>query len=607
MTVLSRLGIVTFLALLNTATANEADPAPWTDKLANDAPEDFHFAVVGDRTGGMRPGVFAQILRQTELLQPAFVLCVGDLAEGNVSSEAELNRQFDEVDALLDGLSMPFYRVTGNHDIDNTPFGRDAWKKRYGPLYYHFLYKNVLFLCLSTDEGGSRHMSDEQVAFVRRVLNENAQVRWTFLFAHHPLWSYDRDTNWEKVESALGNRPYTVFVGHTHEYLKYDRRGRDYIVMATSGGGSGAHSGPVSGEFDHLAWVSMTGDEPKIANLLSEGIRDKDIRTESGAALLDPLLSGEGVSVTPFHVHDGPSASDTVSFTLRNTAEMPMTAVGTLYPATQIRPSRTRIETTVPPGQTCMETVDLAADHYAGLGGLQPLTSKWRLGYPNGLSAEYTLRICPLAIHDCPKQSQAIAVDGALKEWFTPACACLTPAQILPNELNWDGTGDASFEFHTAHDGQYLYIGVRVFDDVLWTNASSAPRKQDGLQIRLDARPEPERFVGRGEEDGQQTRHLLVHLSPGEESGKPCVLDLDTLPKGLQAASAPNPSGYEAEVAIPMTYLEERQGGNVKGFRLNVTICDYDSAVDTGTSLWWRPDWRKNENIPGSGMFILRE
>lgn len=43
---------------------------------------DFRFSILGDRTGGARPGVYEQAGREIDQLQPDFVMHVGDLIEG---------------------------------------------------------------------------------------------------------------------------------------------------------------------------------------------------------------------------------------------------------------------------------------------------------------------------------------------------------------------------------------------------------------------------------------------------------------------------------------------------------------------------------------------
>ena len=48
-------------------------PAPWTAAALGVGPGDFRFAVVTDRTGEHRDGVFESALAKLELLRPAFV------------------------------------------------------------------------------------------------------------------------------------------------------------------------------------------------------------------------------------------------------------------------------------------------------------------------------------------------------------------------------------------------------------------------------------------------------------------------------------------------------------------------------------------------------
>src|SRR5689334_6056871 len=72
------------------------DRNPWTSLRMNDAPETFHFVVVSDRTGGHRPRIFSQAVEQINLLQPAFVVSVGDLIEGYSTDRNDVTRQWKE-------------------------------------------------------------------------------------------------------------------------------------------------------------------------------------------------------------------------------------------------------------------------------------------------------------------------------------------------------------------------------------------------------------------------------------------------------------------------------------------------------------------------------
>src|SRR5439155_1273791 len=79
---------------------------PWTNLRLADDPREFHFAVVSDRTGGHRAGIFSRAVQQINLMRPAFVISVGDIIEG--STEAETNRQqWQEIDGYLAKLTVP--------------------------------------------------------------------------------------------------------------------------------------------------------------------------------------------------------------------------------------------------------------------------------------------------------------------------------------------------------------------------------------------------------------------------------------------------------------------------------------------------------------------
>lgn len=248
---------------------------PWTHLNVYNNPDNFQFAIVADRTGGHRPGVFALAVEKLNLLKPEFVVSVGDLIEGYTEDNAELNHQWDEFDSLVSKLQMPFFYVPGNHDISNSVMA-EKWHRRLGSSYYHFIYRNVLFLCLNTEDGSSRRIDDRQTQYFQKVLEANKNVRWTLVFMHQPMWLGASFENWQQFELLLADRSYTVFAGHLHTYSKSIQEGRPYYLLATTGGAGKGQARKPAGidkcQFDHIAWVTMTDDGPALANLLLEGI-----------------------------------------------------------------------------------------------------------------------------------------------------------------------------------------------------------------------------------------------------------------------------------------------------------------------------------------------
>jgi len=257
------------------------DRNPWNNLRLNNDADDFQFAIVSDRTGGHRPTVFSRAIEQLNLLQPEFVVSVGDLIEGYTENPARLADEWREFQGYVARLQMPFFYVPGNHDISN-PHMERIWKERFGRRYYHFVYRNVLFLLLCSEDPPGKdngRIADEQAAYVKRTLAENAGVRWTLVFLHKPLWIEAKveETGWLKVEELLNGRPYTVVAGHVHRYERSIRNGQRYYQLATTGGSSKMR-GTRYGEFDHIVWVTMKEGGPVLANILLDGVLPEDLR-----------------------------------------------------------------------------------------------------------------------------------------------------------------------------------------------------------------------------------------------------------------------------------------------------------------------------------------
>ncbi|HBG25549.1 MAG: hypothetical protein A2Y10_05145 [Planctomycetes bacterium GWF2_41_51] len=295
-------------------------------------PDNFHFVVMGDRTGGEQKGVFEQMISKVNLMCPAFVVNVGDNIAGYTTDPNNVNNQWDEFDSLVKKLNVPYLKVSGNHDITNEMMA-DIYQKRFGKTYYYSIYKNVLFLFLNSDdpsasidqklkkeleeekkklkemaktqgvtpaglmmlkeyEEKNREMhggtiADAQFEFASKVLADHNNVRWTFVIMHKPLWKLSSPpANWTKIENILKDRPYTVFAGHEHINSYSQNNSRDYIVTATCGGSQGPASIP--GIYHHIYWITMDSTGPTIANLLADGILEKtDIRPKNGSDTID--------------------------------------------------------------------------------------------------------------------------------------------------------------------------------------------------------------------------------------------------------------------------------------------------------------------------------
>lgn len=285
-----------FLVLLTACTSNkdfktdvDTEKKPWTSLEFYNDPSNFQFAIVSDRNGGMRKGVFKEGVEKLNLVMPEFVLSVGDLIPGYTTDTTVITQEWDEVNQIISELKMPFFYLPGNHDITNEVMEKE-WEKRFGKRYYSFNYKNVLFLILDSNDDDDFNLTREQTDFVLKTLKENSSVRWTFLLMHHPIWTYDTGGRFQEIQEALNSRKYTVIAGHEHRYHHNEINGANYYILATTGAGS-ALLGERFGQFDHISWITMTDNGPVMANLKLDGILPHDVANSKTRSMAAPLIS----------------------------------------------------------------------------------------------------------------------------------------------------------------------------------------------------------------------------------------------------------------------------------------------------------------------------
>ena len=197
-------------------------------------------------------------------------------------------------------------------------------------------------------------------------------------------------------------------------------------------------------------------------------------------------------------------------------------------------------------------------------------------------------------------------VDGKLDDWERLPFECATPAQVAMSKHTHAGPADAKFSFGVGFTGKFVYVGVDVTDDKVVSGERLTVTQQDGVEIRIDARPNAARRSGRGERPFVD--FLPFALSPQDEG--PCyVANRSRLPEGAQAACAKKAGGYTAEIALPAKYLDETQKEVWHAFRLNVAVSDFDGEArnrNEAARIFWKPDWASKQNVAGSGTFVRR-
>jgi hypothetical protein len=541
-------------------------PAPVTAKPVNQAPGTFRFAILPDRTGGNRPGIFEAAIDKLNLLQPEFVLSVGDLIDGYTLDPQVIDAQWAEFDALVNRLGMPFHYVPGNHDISN-PVMLEAWKQRHGPPWSSFVYQDVLFVILHTEDRPLGGIGQEQVAWLQQTLAAHANVRWTLVFCHQPLWRETDQRGFEQVRAALKGRKFTVFASHYHTYLKSSVDGMDAYVLATAGGVSPLR-GVEFGEFDHVAWVTMKPDGPHVANLALEGILPDDLITEQTHPQVRALRDGNWLRVVPVVLDEPTFQHVTIPLELRNPTAAPLHVRGTLGALPGLSFSPVQVDRTLAPRQNLTIPVELIAFgpaanvhtvNEAGLGitldGTYAVSGRL-LTLPASAAIHLDWK------HAVPRAETPVVLDGDLADWPAALFTTVEQPMYLNEAWDWHGPDDGKFRFAVQQRDGRVYVAVETTDDRVIADAHRDVI-QDKLMFVIRTSAGTTKAEGYA---GTKSDHLVVRAIP---------------------------TGLVAEFSFALPAGEE-------SFHLNLGWQDHDRPENTKPSiLWWR-----NPHVAQFGEFV---
>ena len=349
----------------------------------------------------------------------------------------------------------------------------------------------------------------------------------------------------------------------------------------------------------------------RCVNWLAGGSRKNDVRTEKAAVMTNMLLYGEAISIEPISHTDHPGFTRVQStLRVRNDADVPLKVMGrfTENSALAIHPGT--IELIVAPNSeeyviltvTPLEFVEWKPDTKATFGVLH-----WIAEYDQDQMhlppVTGTSHLLIEKNHILIERTEPVVVDGKLDEWQELPIVITEPARIDGKADSWTGADDCSFRFAVNYDNEQVYIALEVVDDtpiyrrrVAWF--------QDGIEVRIDGRPEPKRSLNRGQDDFGMANHLFISLSPDPDPEHVVFVARERAESfGVKAICVTTDTGYTAEIAIPNAYFQERQGKDWQRLRLNIAVDDFDSPGGPLAQLWWRPDWRDEPVLPGSGTF----
>jgi hypothetical protein len=287
-------------------------PKPWTAVPPASSGGNFTFTIFGDRTGMAYPG---RMEKAFAMVNSQFIISVGDNVEGYTRDPQAIDRMWSDFDSIVTASKKVFFRLPGNHDLSNDVM-KQAYIKRYGREYYSFVYQNVLFLAIDTEDPpsnmtvewetrtgqylkqiqdvskddpakaqrmviertdqcdpealhlsqgadlASTNISETQVNYVQKVLRENPNVKWTFVLMHRPGWRTPPSANFARIQKFLADRNYTVIAGHFHQYKKEMIDGHEYYTMGPTA--ALARCDHSQDDFDQVLDVRFDGTKPSV-------------------------------------------------------------------------------------------------------------------------------------------------------------------------------------------------------------------------------------------------------------------------------------------------------------------------------------------------------
>jgi hypothetical protein len=565
---------------------------PWSDKPLLNDPSRFHIAIMTDNTGGHRPGIWMKAVQRLNWMRPEFVMSVGDLIEGYSTNRDAIEAQWKEFLGFMERMEMKFFFVAGNHDVSN-PVMHEIWREHFGAEWYSFDYKGVHFVCLSSEDSDNQ-IGPDQYAWLEKDLAEHAAARWTFLFMHKPLWTRAEaevaagnpdPTNWKNVERLLGDRPYTVFAGHVHHYVQYERNGRKYYHLATTGGGSQLRGIPY-GEFDHVAWLTMEKDGPHVANLLLDGILPADAVTEEGIARFRAFLAKTQIEVAPILIgEDAGLSAGRIEIRVTNQFDRPIEVRGTIagLPLRGLTVDPANLELSAAAGETAELAVNIEFSEAIAFPHLAEtlLTANIKtVGEDPSLTCEKTIPVVIDRKFPCP-QLTLKAIDGLLEEVLPRSQSTGDRPLLVGASETWTNAADASLDFGLGHDDKFLYLSAHVTDEHVIPDS-------DAFELRLDPRPIDRRrsdpLLGRG------TYAFRVYAPDRDKQAKLTVTNFRGGQKfeGATAAARRTGDGYDVEIALPIQYIASQQPQDWHSVQATAVVYDQDEANGEICEVVWR-------------------
>ncbi|HHE38715.1 MAG TPA: hypothetical protein ENL20_09105 [Candidatus Cloacimonetes bacterium] len=229
--------------------------------------DNFHFAILGDRTGGADQQEFEKVVKEMSAMRPDFVVTVGDFAEDGRNPE-----DYDVPLETMKVFDCPVYYTPGNHDIYDENSAKIFTEKTGNDPYYSFDQGNTHFIIMDNSTVSKyEDIEENQRDWIIDDLATNQDKTNIYVFMHKPFWADGIADGKEDFMHDIFKKYNVdaVFTGHWHQYAYNEFDGIEYFLVGSSGG-SFPYKDDNMGMFYQYMWCKVEGDR-LYTNLIKSG------------------------------------------------------------------------------------------------------------------------------------------------------------------------------------------------------------------------------------------------------------------------------------------------------------------------------------------------
>lgn len=284
--------------------------------------QNFNFVVLGDRTANAKTEVFELIIDEIKILNPDFLINVGDLIEGYTDDANTIESEWDYIIRQLNRTGVPYYLTPGNHDIWDAK-SESIYCKHFGKTYYSFDYEKCHFVIIDNSRYDSLSaLPAKELNWLKQDLAKHKKARLTFCFMHKPFWYNSNQAIALHKFFQAGGVDY-VFSGHNHYYMSKIWDSIVYIQVGPSGSRFKVHQDEEQGAFQNYLLVKVKDNSVNIAVLKPGNVKPFDIVTSEAISLID-RIENEAVQISKIIIPENQVTLDTIGLKISNVTQLPI-------------------------------------------------------------------------------------------------------------------------------------------------------------------------------------------------------------------------------------------------------------------------------------------